>query len=680
MTVRTAAWLAYWDQARGLRSFKDHADLYGYLSPFWYEMASATSITAYPNAEATDVVDAARASDVALVATISNNQDGTRVATMLATAANRTAHVNTLRDLAVNKGYDGLDIDYENLPAAERDRYTAFIQELSTALHNAGKQLTVTVHPKTAEPGHWSGAQAQDWAALGAAADRFRIMTYDYSWSTSPPGPIAPVGWVTDVANFAVTLVPRHKIQLGMALYGYDWVGSTGTGVTWSEVQERLATYNAQRQWDVASQSPWFTYTVNGVTHEVWYEDAASARAKLPLVTQLGLSGPVFWRLGGEDPDVWQVVREAFPWRADPWLASMSDDHNIAARADLLWGGQVRVSDLPVTDVSVTEEASAETLRSVRLTMADPGDLVPKNAGSKLAPYGSEIAIYGGRFESGERTLYPGGVFRIDRSSVVHNEGLTVSLAGKDRSVSVDAGGFWVTSTVQPGDNIVDAITAILTKSLPDVPTNFASGTHTAPVLLVWEEGESPWQACRELAASIGMEIFFDPSGTCVLRRVPNAWSTTPVAKYVVGEEKVLSVARDFDAQEGYNRYVVIGQDANRNPVRGVAKDDDPKSVTYYGGPFGKRSHPPIRDEKVGTSAQAEEAARSLLNRDRGGTDEVELELLPDWQRTAGDVVLIQDPLIGLDELAVVEGLTKTHYGLRLRTAAKRTAVEGEAA
>lgn len=351
-------------------------------------------------------------------------------------------------------------------------------------------------------------------------------------------------------------------------------------------------------------------------------------------------------------------------------------DVEAVARADLLWGGQVRVPDLPVTDITVTVNGAAETRRRVTCTMVDPGDLVPKNAGSKLAPYGSELAIHGGEWLNGDRKLYPGGVFRIDDSSVVHNEGLTISLEGHDRSVSVHGGGFWRTESAAPGTGVVDRISELVTRSLPDVALNFASGTWTVPVVLVWEEGESPWKACRELAASIGMEIFFAPDGTCVLRKVPNAWNATPAARYVIGESGVRAISRHFSAREGHNRYVVIGQDSARNPVRGDAWDDDPSSVTYYGGPFGKRSHPPIRDEKVGTQAQAEEAARAWLNRDRGGTDEVELQALPDWQRDAGDVILLRDDVLGLNELAVVEGLTQRHYSLTLRTAAKKTAIK----
>ena len=114
-------------------------------------------------------------------------------------------------NLAAAGGYDGIDLDYENLRASDRAAFTSFVQHLAGALHAQGKLLTVNVYAKTSEPGTWDGPQAQDWWAIGQAADQVRIMTYEYSWSTSPPGPIAPVNWVNDVIGYATSQIPPGK-------------------------------------------------------------------------------------------------------------------------------------------------------------------------------------------------------------------------------------------------------------------------------------------------------------------------------------------------------------------------------------------------------------------------------------------------------------------------------------
>ncbi len=218
---------------------------------------------------------------------------------MLATATSRAAHIRALTDLAAAKGYDGIDVDYEGMAAADRDRFSAFVDELASALHAQGRLLSVAVHAKTAEPGTWSGPQAQNYKAIGAAADRVRLMAYDYSWETSPAGPIAPLSWVDSVAAFAVTQIPAAKVELGMSLYGYDWVGGRGEGVTHDVVTSRLTSFGATRTWDSAAAEPTFSYTSGGSAHTVYYADAQSVTARLAVVDKHALAAAAFWRRGG---------------------------------------------------------------------------------------------------------------------------------------------------------------------------------------------------------------------------------------------------------------------------------------------------------------------------------------------------------------------------------------------
>ena len=306
---KVTAWLPYWDQTRAMQSFLAHADLYSSVSPFWYEMSTTGAISRYPGAEDATVLSGIRGKGVKVVPTITNNFDPVRATTMLATATSRAAHVKALTDLAAAKGYDGIDVDYEGMAAADRDRFSAFVSELASALHAQGRLLSVAVHAKTAEPGTWSGPQAQNYAAIGAAADRVRLMAYDYSWETSPAGPIAPLSWVDSVAAFAVTQIPAGKVELGMSLYGYDWVGSRGEGVTHDVATSRLTSSGATRVWDSAAAEPTFSYTSGGSAHTVYYADAQSVTARLAVIDKHALAAAAFWRLGGEDPAVWTAVR-----------------------------------------------------------------------------------------------------------------------------------------------------------------------------------------------------------------------------------------------------------------------------------------------------------------------------------------------------------------------------------
>ncbi|HVL91349.1 MAG TPA: glycosyl hydrolase family 18 protein [Actinomycetota bacterium] len=308
-----AAWLPYWDHDRGLDAIKSNGDQFGEVSPFWYRLAPSGAVEAYSGAGSATVRDAIKGAGALILPTISNEFDRDRVAAVIGDSGRRAAHVQALVSLTTSQGYDGFDIDYEGLAAGDRANFTSFVGELGAAMRAAGKLLSVTVHPKTSEPGTWDGPQAQDYVAIGAASDRVRIMAYDYHWATSEAGPIAPASWVDAVAAFAAKTITPSKVQLGLPLYGYDWVGKQGNGVTYEQVQALIAKHQPTLQWSSTDQEPWFTYRdAAGVTHTVWFADRRSTDMRLGSVTKHGLRGVVFWRLGREDAGVWTGTRNAF--------------------------------------------------------------------------------------------------------------------------------------------------------------------------------------------------------------------------------------------------------------------------------------------------------------------------------------------------------------------------------
>ncbi len=186
------------------------------------------------------VVELAKAHGVKVLGTMNNYDhdsagfDRKRVEKFLGDPAAMEAHVQGLLALARADGLDGLDVDYESLDAQDRGAFSAFVQRLCDAAHAKGLTVGLAAHPKVSEPGTWGGPQAQNYAVLGAAVDYFHVMTYDYHWSTSGAGSLAPLGWVRQVAEFTASKVPPSKIELGVNTYGMDWQG-TGQDLTWPD-------------------------------------------------------------------------------------------------------------------------------------------------------------------------------------------------------------------------------------------------------------------------------------------------------------------------------------------------------------------------------------------------------------------------------------------------------------
>ena len=53
-----------------------------------------------------------------------------------------------------------------------------------------------------------------------------------------------------------------------------------------------------------------YSYEVDGVKHEVWFENADTLKAKLNLVRNYGIGGIAIWRLGLEDQNYWTVIKD----------------------------------------------------------------------------------------------------------------------------------------------------------------------------------------------------------------------------------------------------------------------------------------------------------------------------------------------------------------------------------
>ena len=202
------------------------------MSPLFYGTNNDGTLRLLgPQAQLDATITATRNAGRPLIVGIFDSTGKGIMSGLLDNLTTRTAHVQNIVNLAVSKGYDGIDLDYEvfafshprsEWPAITAD-WVAFVYELSTALHNNGKLLSVTVPPVYVDSGGVTRGYtvyAQDMIA--SAVDRLRLMVYD--WSTSAPGPIAPMDWVNRVISYSSTVVPVSKLQLGVPAYGRHWV------------------------------------------------------------------------------------------------------------------------------------------------------------------------------------------------------------------------------------------------------------------------------------------------------------------------------------------------------------------------------------------------------------------------------------------------------------------------
>ncbi len=207
------------------------------------------------------------------------------------------------------KGYKGLDVDFEYLLGADKEAYVRFIADTTSLLNQNGYLCVVALPPKTADDQVGLLYEGIDYAGLGEAANYSFLMTYEWGYRFGPPMAVAPLNAVRRVVEYAASRIPGQRLLLGLANYGYDWtlpfVRGESDAPSLSTVEAlTLAIENrAEIRFDTTAASPYFYYTdTMGRAHVVWFEDARSWNAKLSLIEEYDLAGAFIWDLMRENP------------------------------------------------------------------------------------------------------------------------------------------------------------------------------------------------------------------------------------------------------------------------------------------------------------------------------------------------------------------------------------------
>lgn len=226
--------------------------------------------------------------------------------------------INNLLVTVREKGYTGVDVDFEFIRAEDREPYAGFIRNLTTRMNAEGYTVSVALAPKVSADQPGLLYEGVDYALLGEIANSVLLMTYEWGYTYGPPMAVAPINKVREVLDYAVTAIPPEKIYMGIPNYGYDWPLPFEKGVTAArsignvEAIQIAAANNAVIQYDEVAQSPFFTYNREGVEHIVWFEDVRSILAKLKLIPEYGFRGVGYWQLMRFFRQNWLLVNALF--------------------------------------------------------------------------------------------------------------------------------------------------------------------------------------------------------------------------------------------------------------------------------------------------------------------------------------------------------------------------------
>jgi spore germination protein YaaH len=244
--------------------------------------------------------------------TLSQQWNGDVIGQMLEDpAARNRLHVQLDKFLFANPGYHGICLDFEMIPDEDEKLYAEWIGELHNDFHAKNLRIYVNVQ---------AGADDATMRHIAQNSDGIILMNYDEHEETSDPGPVASEPWFEANLKRVLKLVPKEKIICGIGNYGFDWavtLPEKGKKPRVVDVDDLSVQDAWQRAEDAGADVHLEGDELNGhfayddedahLRHQVWFLDGVTALNELRAARQMGLRTFALWRLGEEDPSLWQV-------------------------------------------------------------------------------------------------------------------------------------------------------------------------------------------------------------------------------------------------------------------------------------------------------------------------------------------------------------------------------------
>ena len=364
-----SGWLPYWREASSTLDVLPHLSQLTEINPFGYIVQKdGTVMDAMGIADEPwkSLIAAAKAKKVRVIPTVMWS-DTEAIHRILSNTASRIKLEDDITALAFNEGFDGIDIDFEGKLAEDKNYFSTFLRGLYQRMGK--KWVMCTIESRTplssrylGTPPKDAGVYANDWAQINKYCDRVRIMTYDQQTIdqklnaaalSAPYVPVADVRWVEKAVRLAMQTIPKHKIVIGVATYGYEWevtpltqsgyrydklwafnpryatelAAKIGSKIQRNSAGELSFSYLPQVQLpppkadqqlsDVTPiPAPLQTSTPAAVVlatasfNVVWWSDAQAIKQKIDLAKKLGVRGVAIFKLdGGEDQAMWQYFK-----------------------------------------------------------------------------------------------------------------------------------------------------------------------------------------------------------------------------------------------------------------------------------------------------------------------------------------------------------------------------------
>lgn len=276
------------------------------IAPTWYSVTDASgNMSSYASADFVSKMHQ-RGIDVwALVSDFDTNVD---FAQLYSSKAARTNMVNKLVGEAKSYGFDGINLDYENIKSAYAKDYLQFVRELSVACERNGIVLSTDNYKPEAYN------RCYNLKEQSRFVDYVIVMAYDEHYAGTDAGSVASLPFVKEAVEDTVQLVGKEHVIAGIPFYTRIWTTTDGNTTSRAVgMQAAIDQLNSDGQvalWNDDCGQYVASYTVGSSTRQIWFEEEKSIEAKMQVIQQENTAGVACWKLGLEKSTVWSVISQ----------------------------------------------------------------------------------------------------------------------------------------------------------------------------------------------------------------------------------------------------------------------------------------------------------------------------------------------------------------------------------
>ncbi len=278
----------------------------------------------------TALIDSAKANDCKVFLTITNFGQKENEQ-FLSNAKSQQTLIDSVLTLLKLREADGINIDFESIPASSKNQFTAFIKRITQSLKKANPKYQVSVCLYAIDFNH-----IFDIKAINPYIDFYTMMGYDYYGGFSTyAGPVTPLKSSKTFGQFCLEYSVKSYLQKGVIpsklIVGLPYYGA-GWNIKDTSIISKSLQFNSHKSYktikstyidsdhtpvlfDSISLTNYCNINLkNGEYEQLWFEDVQSLTLKYDWIKKQKLGGVAIWALGDDNGyhELWDLMLKKF--------------------------------------------------------------------------------------------------------------------------------------------------------------------------------------------------------------------------------------------------------------------------------------------------------------------------------------------------------------------------------